>query len=59
LKQETYRINDAVVHFVLNQHDLLDFKSTSSLKQPFAGRLIASLLQIISISSQPAFALIP
>jgi hypothetical protein len=44
----------------LYQHDLLDFKSTSSLvKQPFAGRHIASLLQIISISSQPAFALIP
>ena len=47
------------VRIVLDQHALLDFDSSSSLKQQSAGRQVATLVHIILITSKPIFALIP
>jgi hypothetical protein len=48
---------DDWVHFVLDQHHLLDCNSASSLKQQSADRLVVPLGHIILIPSQPVFAL--
>jgi hypothetical protein len=50
---------DDEVCFDLDQHVELDFYSTSSLKQQFADRRVATLGHIILIQSQPVFARYP
>ena len=47
------------VRFVLDQHDELDFYSSSSLKQQSAGGHVAPLGHIILIPRQQVFALTP
>jgi hypothetical protein len=47
------------VHFVLDQHVLLDIYSASSLKQQSADRDVAPLGHIILIPKQPVLALSP
>ena len=47
------------VRFVLDQHADFEFYSTSSMKQPFAGRHVAPRGHVILIQSQPVFALSP
>jgi hypothetical protein len=48
-----FQWDDEDVHFVLDQHALLDFNSASSLKQQSAGRHVAPFGHIILIPSQP------
>ena len=55
--QVTFRRDDDVILFVLDQHTLLDLYSASWLKQQSAGRHVAPLGHIILIPSQPVFAL--
>ena len=43
------------VHFVLDQHDLLEFYSANSLKDQSVGRHVAPLGQIILVASQTVF----
>ena len=45
------------VHFVLDQHDKMDFYSASLLKQQSLGRHIAPLGHVILIARQPVFVL--
>jgi hypothetical protein len=54
-----FQWDDDEVRFVSDQHAYLDFFSASSLKQQSAGRHVAPLGHIISIPSQPVFALSP
>jgi hypothetical protein len=49
--------DDDEVHFVLDQHALLNFYRASSLKQQSEGRHVSSLGHIILILLQPVFAL--
>ena len=55
--QVTFRRDDDVILFALDQHTLLDLYSASSLKQQSAGRHVAPLGHIILIPSKPVFAL--
>ena len=50
---------DDGVHFVLDQHAMLNFYSASSLKQQSMGRHIALLRYIILILNQTVFVFIP
>ena len=52
-----FQWDDDEVHFVPDQHSLLDFYSASSLKQQSADRHVTPLGHIILILSQPFFAL--
>jgi hypothetical protein len=54
-EQVNFQWDDDEVHFVLNQHTVLDLFSASSLKQ----LSVAQLGHIILIPSQPVFALSP
>jgi hypothetical protein len=54
--QVNFHRDDDEVHFVLDQHTLLDFYSASSLKQQSANRHVAPLVHIIPITNQPVFA---
>jgi hypothetical protein len=58
-EQVNFQWDDDEVHFVLDQHALLDFHSDSSLKQQSANRHVTPLWHIILIPSQPVFALSP
>ena len=58
-EQVNFQCNDDKIHFVLDQHSLLDFYSACSLKQQSADRHVAHLGHIIPILSQPVFALSP
>ena len=51
--------NDNEVHFVLDQHAVLDFYSASSLKQQSVNRHVAPLGHIIPIPCQTVFVLTP
>jgi len=59
-EQLNFQLDDDEAHVVLDQHAELDFfHSASSLKQQSADRHVAPLGHIISIPSQPVFALSP
>jgi hypothetical protein len=57
-KEVPFWWDDYDVHFVLDQHDWLDFYSAGSMKQQSVCRYIAPLGHIIPIPSQTVFALI-
>ena len=54
-----FQWDDDEVHFVLDQHALLDIYSATSLKQQSTDRHVAPLSHIILIPSQQVFALSP
>ena len=53
-EQATFRRDDDVILFALDQHTLLDLYSASSLKQQSAGRHVAPLKHIILIPVNPS-----
>jgi hypothetical protein len=57
LEQVTFRWDDDVMCFVIDQHTELDFYSANSLKQPSTGRHVVPLGHISPIPSQPIFVL--
>ena len=52
-EQVNFQWHDDEIHFVLDQHAVLDFYSVNSLKQQSVGRHVAVLGHIILIQSQP------
>ena len=58
-EQVNFQCNDDEVHFVLDQHSLLDFYSACSLKQQSADSHVAHISHIILIPSQSILALSP
>jgi hypothetical protein len=58
-EQVTFQWDDDEVHFVLDQHTLLDFYSDSPLKKQSVGRNVTPFWHIILIPNQPVFALTP